>query len=74
MSIDRRRIYYNAVLGAMGGLFGWAFISLALRNLDTSSKTMLIFSWLHTALDAHSNRRPGKFSYSGRHFYTARSI
>jgi hypothetical protein len=41
MNIDKRRIYYNAVLGALGGLFGWAFISLALRNLDTSSSAAL---------------------------------
>lgn len=41
MAIDKRRIYYNAVLGALGGLVGWAFISLTLRNLDTSSSSTL---------------------------------
>ena len=28
MAVDRRRIYFNAVLGALGGLVGWALISL----------------------------------------------
>jgi MFS family permease len=41
MAIDKQRIYYNAVLGAMGGLLGWAFISIALRNLGASSTFML---------------------------------
>ena len=31
MAVDKRRIYFNAVLGALGGLIGWMLISLGLR-------------------------------------------
>ena len=41
MKIDKRRIYYNTIMGAMGGLIGWALISLALRGMNTSSTAML---------------------------------
>lgn len=36
MSVDKQRIYYNAVFGALGGLISWLFIGLFL-NIDTSS-------------------------------------
>jgi hypothetical protein len=41
VKLDRRRIYYNTIFGALGGLFGWALISLLLRGFSTSSTLML---------------------------------
>jgi MFS family permease len=35
--LDKRRIYYNTIFGALGGLVGWALISLLLRGFDASS-------------------------------------
>jgi len=36
MTLDKLRIYYNTVVGAIGGLIGWALITLLLRfNTDT---------------------------------------
>jgi hypothetical protein len=32
--LDKRRIYYNTILGALGGLVGWALISLLLRGFN----------------------------------------
>jgi len=40
MSIDKQRIYYNALFGALGGLISWLIIGLFL-NIDTSSLPML---------------------------------
>jgi MFS family permease len=40
MVIDRRRIYFNGVMGALGGLVGWAIISVALR-FSTDSTFLL---------------------------------
>lgn len=40
MSIDKQRIYYNALFGALGGLISWLLIGLFL-NLDTSRLLML---------------------------------
>jgi len=40
MTLDKLRIYYNAVIGAMGGLMGWALITLLLR-FDTNTTAML---------------------------------
>jgi len=40
MSIDRQRIYYNALFGALGGLISWLIIGLFL-NIDTSRLFML---------------------------------
>ena len=40
MSIDKQRIYYNAIFGALGGLISWLFIGLLL-NFDTSRLLML---------------------------------
>jgi len=40
MSIDKQRIYYNAMFGALGGLISWLFIGLFL-NIDTSRLLML---------------------------------
>ena len=40
MSIDKQRIYYNAIFGALGGLISWLLIGLLL-NFDTSRLLML---------------------------------
>lgn len=40
MSVDKQRIYYNAVFGALGGLISWLFIGLFL-DIDTSSLATL---------------------------------
>ena len=40
MSIDKQRIYYNALFGALGGLISWLLIGLFL-NIDTSRLLML---------------------------------
>ena len=41
MSIDKLRIYYNALFGALGGLVSWLFIGRFL-NFDTSWLIMLL--------------------------------
>lgn len=41
MLVDKLRIYYNAILGALGGLLGWALITLLLR-FETSQTFMLL--------------------------------
>jgi len=41
MTVDKLRIYYNAILGALGGLIGWALISLLLR-FETSATFWLL--------------------------------
>ena len=41
MTVDKLRIYYNAILGALGGLIGWALISLLLR-FETSETFWLL--------------------------------
>ena len=41
MNLDKKRIYYNAVFGALGGLLSWAFIGLLLRF--ESERTVLLF-------------------------------
>ncbi len=41
MTVDKLRIYYNAILGALGGLIGWALISLLLR-FETSQTFLLL--------------------------------
>ncbi|MBX3013604.1 MAG: FHA domain-containing protein [Caldilineaceae bacterium] len=41
MTVDRLRIYYNAILGALGGLIGWALITLLLR-FETSQTFLLL--------------------------------
>jgi len=40
MSIDKQRIYYNALFGALGGLISWLIVGLFL-NVDTSQLWML---------------------------------
>lgn len=40
MTLDKLRIYYNAIIGGMGGLIGWALITLFLR-FSTESMAML---------------------------------
>jgi len=40
MSIDKQRIYYNALFGALGGLISWLLIGLFL-NIDISNLLML---------------------------------
>jgi hypothetical protein len=42
MTFDRLRIYQNAIIGALGGLLGWALITLFLR-FDTAN-TVLLFA------------------------------
>jgi CDP-diglyceride synthetase len=41
MKLDGLRIYYNAVVGAAGGLIGWAVITLLLR-IETDSTFLLL--------------------------------
>jgi hypothetical protein len=41
MQLDKLRIYYNAVLGAFGGLAGWALITLVLR-FQTETTLLLL--------------------------------
>lgn len=41
MSIDLRRLYYNALFGALGGLISWLLIGLFL-NFETSNMSMLL--------------------------------
>lgn len=41
MTVDKLRIYYNAILGALGGLIGWALITLLLR-FETSQTFLLL--------------------------------
>lgn len=40
MTLDKLRIYYNAIIGGLGGLLGWALISVLLR-FSTESTGML---------------------------------
>lgn len=41
MTLDRLRIYYNVIVGGLGGLLGWALITVFLR-FSIESTTMLL--------------------------------
>ena len=50
MQLDRFRIARNAIYGAIGGLLGWALISLALRFETTSTPLLFLKDALLGAL------------------------
>jgi hypothetical protein len=50
MQLDRFRIAHNAIFGAIGGLAGWAVISLLLRFETTSTPLLLLKDALMGAL------------------------
>lgn len=50
MTLDKLRIYYNAVLGAFGGLIGWALITLLLRFDATGTAKLYLRDALQGAL------------------------
>lgn len=50
MTFDKLRIYYNAVIGASGGLIGWALITLLLRFAATGPAKLYLRDALQGAL------------------------
>lgn len=50
MTVDKLRIYYNAILGALGGLIGWALITLLLRFETSQTFWLLLRDALFGAL------------------------